>query len=338
MKKCSLCGRKISQVNYNFGLGCLKKSCKLIDINAVKNIKGENTLNNSICKLCNKQDLNKKQKELLTNRYLTYNILNKVELDYYTSMKDKVNQDIKIINKNTNKKDLKSFDVITLKQAFEIYRLYNKYKKIRDKREEVDFDFIQNTSFDTLRFAFSTYYNRKTYLNGVTADGQYIVWELGIIYLKSTSKKCSATLLKHSLQESPDDLLIESGEFITKIKKDIYFKKKINEIIEKNKEQDYLNETGYIDFNIGDLFFALHSAKINIKGNKVNNIWKLNIIITDRYDFTDFKKLSEYMDSNIFKSIFTSTINNMAMISTSSNVINEYNVTIKFSIDWSDNL
>ena len=69
---------------------------------------------------------------------------------------------------------------------------------------------------------------------------------------------------------------------------------------------------------------------------KENDKWKLDITITDRYDFTDFKEIDEYCDDNILKGLLGSTANNMAMISVASGVMHEYNVTIKFQMDWDD--
>jgi len=48
MKRCSLCERKISQIQYSFGLSCLKKSCALMGIKGVKNSKAEEELNTQL--------------------------------------------------------------------------------------------------------------------------------------------------------------------------------------------------------------------------------------------------------------------------------------------------
>ena len=90
MKKCGLCGRKTSNVKYNYGLGCLKKLCNFIRINNVKNLKGENLLNSKILKLCNKGSLPAAQRKLLTDRYLTLNLLNEVPLDCYNNYKERL--------------------------------------------------------------------------------------------------------------------------------------------------------------------------------------------------------------------------------------------------------
>ena len=50
-------------------------------------------------------------------------------------------------------------------------------------------------------------------------------------------------------------------------------------------------------------------------------------------DFTDLKEINEYVEKNIVTSFIGSILNNSAMLSTSFNVINEYNITIKFSME-----
>lgn len=63
LKRCSLCGRKISDTKYNFGLGCLKKMCNSVGVYNVKNLKGESLLDRKISKLCNKKALFKNQRQ-----------------------------------------------------------------------------------------------------------------------------------------------------------------------------------------------------------------------------------------------------------------------------------
>ena len=74
-------------------------------------------------------------------------------------------------------------------------------------------------------------------------------------------------------------------------------------------------------------------GKVTKSRQFAGNIWKLDIAITDRYDFTDFKEINEYLDKSLIKGVLGSTANNLAMISVASGVMHEYNVTIKFSIN-----
>jgi hypothetical protein len=329
MSRCSVCGRNVSNKTAHFGLGCLKNMCSLIDMEKPKNLKGENLLNTRIAKITNKKLLSKDEKYLLTNRYLTLQLLNKVPLNYYDNARKQVSSDIENIGNNKRKS---SETIVTLKQAYEIYKLYNKFQKIKNKSEEVDSEYIQNFLFDNLLFAFSTYYRNKKYLGGVIADIQYYFWKSVIIWKKD--KYPSGTeFINYSLQEKPEDRLITDGKIIEDIIEDPKFIEKINQIIKTNDNKKRFDITEGLDYVSTDLFLALNNTTINVIGNKEDKNWKLNITITDRYDFTDFKEIDEYCDDDIIKGLLGSTANNMAMVSVASGVMHEYNVTIKFDID-----
>ena len=332
MNRCSVCGRNVSNKTAHFGLGCLKNMCSLIDMDKPKNLKGENLLNIKISKITKKQSLNKEEKTLLTNRYLTLQLLNKIPLNNYDSMRNKIMKDINNIGKN---KKMISNDIITLKQAYEAFKLYNKFQKIKEKAEEVDSEYIQNFLFENLLFAFSTYYRNKKYFGGVIADIQYYFWKTISNMLKKTYPN-GMEFIEYSLLENPQDKLIENGKLIDDIIKDENFKEKIKVCILNNKNNNHFEITEGLNYISTDLFLALNNTTINIIGNKESNKWKLDITIIDRYDFTDFKEIDEYCDNNIIKGLFGSTANNMAMISVASGVMHEYNVTIKFKIDWND--
>lgn len=89
----------------------------------------------------------------------------------------------------------------------------------------------------------------------------------------------------------------------------------------------------HLNYADSDLFFALNNTNINVKGKRKNNKWYLDITITDIYDFTDFKEISEYYTGNVLTALLGSVLNNAAMLSDSCNVINKYNITIKFELE-----
>ena len=60
--------------------------CYETGLNDIKNLNGESLLNKKILALCNKKKLPKKQSQMLTNRYLTLNLLNDVALEEYYSL------------------------------------------------------------------------------------------------------------------------------------------------------------------------------------------------------------------------------------------------------------
>lgn len=145
----------------------------------------------------------------------------------------------------------------------------------------------------------------------------------------------SGKCLENSLKRSPKDMEITNGRIIKKISRDQYFIDKINEIIKENDTNKNFNIKAGITFDDGDLFLALHDATLNVIGEKQNsNSWNLQIEITDRYDFTDYKEMNEIIGGNIsLLKRLGNIANNIAMISTSCNVIREYNIDIKFNLD-----
>lgn len=148
--------------------------------------------------------------------------------------------------------------------------------------------------------------------------------------------KFSAKLLEHSLNEHPKDLLITEDDIIDIIKQDRYFKNKINEIINKHENSnsfDTSDENESLSFQNGDLFLSLHNAYIDVIGKRINNKWNLDVALSDKYDFTNFQEIGEYIKNDDFlKGFFGSVGNNLAMIGTSCKVVNEYNITIEFKI------
>ena len=87
-----------------------------------------------------------------------------------------------------------------------------------------------------------------------------------------------------------------------------------------------------IRFNGGDLLYALHDATMLTKAKKdKDNKWNFEIEINDIYDFTDFKDLKEYSDSEErLRDIFSSTLNNLGVVSSEYGVIQTFNLKIKF--------
>lgn len=330
MSKCSLCGRNISSKTAHFGLGCLRNTCTIIGIEKVKNLKGETILNNRIAKLSNKKMLNKNDKTILTNRYLTLELLNRIPINSYNRIRRSVQKDIEKVGLSNNIKG--DNNLITLKQAYQAFKLYNKFQKIKNKAEEVDSEDIQNFLFDNLSFAFSTYYKNKKYLNGIILEIQRYFWKMIVMVFKE-KYPLGTEFINYSLQENPKDRVITQGRIIGDIIDDSRFKEKINQIIEDNDNKRHFDVTAGLNYASMDLFLALNNTTINVIGNKEESKWKLDITITDRYDFTDFKEIDEYCNENIKTGLIGSTANNMAMISVESGVMHEYNITIKFTID-----
>lgn len=338
MERCILCGRKITNTKYSFGLGCLKRMCNTVSIYDIKNLKCESLLDRKILKLCNKRTLPKTQRQLLTDRYLTLSLLNDVHLDCYNSYRTILQNDIEAINRATTIMDLHSYDVITLKQASEINKKYKEHESIFQKIINGEYDAIQNFSFDVVRFAFSNYYNDKPYLSDMMQALQYCILKSGVLCLNLIDFSFAAKCLNNSLHKYPEDMTITDQKIIDKIQRDTAFKECLNNIIKKYGNEEKFN-TGEnnesLAFENGDLFLALHNAYINVVGNKQKDgKWDLDITLSDVYDFTDFKEIGEYIkDDNFWINFIGCTANNLAMIGTACNVVNTYKITIKFKIE-----
>ena len=85
-------------------------------------------MNEEVLKLCNKKNLSEESNNLLLDRYLCLNLLNKIKIPTYDNYRKLLQNDINFINNKTKKEDLKSFDLITLKQAYNLYTIYKKMK------------------------------------------------------------------------------------------------------------------------------------------------------------------------------------------------------------------
>ena len=337
MKRCALCGRKISNTQYNFGLSCLKRMCNNVGVDGVKNLKGENELDKRVLVLCNKKSLLKSQRQLLTDRYLTLQLLNEVPIKGYDRYRKILRKDINAINRNTTK--VPSSDTITLKQASEINSIYKKNESVFQKVMNGEYDTIQKISFFIVNMAFSVYYNKKSYLSDELQWLQYYVLKGAIIFLRIKGYKYSAEFLEHSLQENPSDVFITNNGIVDIINGNDYFEKVINKIIQKYGEQTHF-DTGEnnesLSFESGDLFSVIHNADIRVIGDKQsNNNWNLQITLSDVYDFTEFKTLREYIEEDDTFKLLATIGNNLAILGTSCKVVHPYNVTIKFNLeDW----
>lgn len=311
--------------------------CYETGLHDIKNLNGESLLNKKILALCNKKRLPKIQSQMLTNRYLTLNLLNDVPLDKYNKYKEALQVDIDLIQKNTQIEELHSFNMITMKQASEIKKQYNKHEDFFQKLMNGEYDIIQNLSFDTIRFAFSRYYNNKPYLSDMTQIAQYAILQGGSLGLRTLNWNFAADCLVHSLQKKPEDIVITEGDIIDEIIRNEAFKIKINKIIKKYEKQKQFTtvKEESISFTSANLFFALHNTHLEVIGKKqIDGTWNLDITLNDVYDFTDLQEIEEYVDNDeYFKGFIGATGNNLAMIANSCNVVNTYHITIKFTIN-----
>lgn len=195
--------------------------------------------------------------------------------------------------------------------------------------------------------------NHKFFLNknkkrelAVFYSMQYVFLQVVVIGGMLTDKPLSAKLLSNSLTilgKEPEDLIIDDIKIINTMKENKTVKTKIKELIEKYGEKvgkvninDYDNPDTLIRFAGGDFLYALHDATFFIKAERnKNDTWNIEIEINDTYDFTDFKDLTEYADNeeSVLADIFSTLLNNFAVISSEYGVIKTYNVKISFDFN-----
>ena len=335
MKTCALCGKKFNSDESEYGLSCLKRLCSSVNLDDIKGYNGEKKLNKKVCKILGKENLPAKQSKLLTNRYCTLKLLEEVDLKEYDKYRISVENDIHKIGISTSPEELKSFKKITLKQANEINKHYKKHKNIFQKINDGDYDAQQYITSGVIRFAFSMYYIKKPYLSDMIQKLQLYIFRYAVQHLKEGENDFAAFCLEHSLKKNPKDIEITEKNVIKKIKNEPVFKQNIDNFLRKNRTKKSFSENNNIEFNDGDLFKSLHGATLYVSGKRQNDKWKLDITITDLYDFTELTKLQDYIKENqeYGESIEAAVGNNLALIATSCSVIHKYNITIKFNME-----
>lgn len=345
MHECLLCKRDMKVSNDVFGNGCVKNIYSFLDLEMPRKVKlREKTLHKHIMQLTHTKSINEKQKVWLTDRYLTYQYLNKVPYGKYNLIKDQINCDIHNINQTKNDEKPKSAKNRSLKQAYDLYKKVIKFQDGIDKIKRGNFTDEESikTLITSFSFIFNMSKNKSQYEKNTFKAMQYVFWQTVIeAGGKYAEFPTSAEFLQHSLERKPEDLVITKGRVIQEILEDKSFKKNINDIVNKYGDNcdkfvfDSLKDNSFpMNFNDKDLYFAIHSADLNIKGERFNKKWNLEIKLHDRYDYSKFKTLNQYYKdtSSMAKSLLSSTLYNFASFSVYCGVLKEYNIDIIITI------
>lgn len=343
MHECLLCKRDMKTAKTVFGNGCIKCVYELLDLKMPKKVKDkESYLYNSIMKRLAINSLTPAQKVWLSDRYLTYQYIDKMKYGDYTELKEELNMDMSNIKQINNFSNFITANKVGLKDAYSLYKKEEKFEKYISKftyaKDTAEVDLKQ--IWETMPFNLIIKKNTKTFEISAIKSMQYALWQVVAIGGNVVGFDSSSELLEHSLTDEPKDLLITEGEIVEEIKNDSQFKTKLNEIVEeygKNK-LEFNTENGKklsLQFDNSDLYFSIHKADIKVIGKKENDKWNLEIELIDTYDYSEFKKIKEYIkDANsVPKSMFSSFIYNLAHISSMFGVIKEYKVIVRFTID-----
>ena len=193
-------------------------------------------------KINNVNSLNKNQKIWLTDRYLTYQYLNRIPYGDYNTIKNQINYDIQNIKQIKKDEEPKSAKNMSLKQAYDLYKKVIKFQDGIDKISKgncTDEDSIKKI-ITSISFIFNMSKNKKQYENNAFKGMQFAFWqtviEVGGNYAEFP---ISAYFLQHSLVENPENLYITDGNIVETIKKDNNFKNIVKKIVEeKGKNSD----------------------------------------------------------------------------------------------------
>lgn len=346
MHECLLCKRDMKISDDIFGKGCIQNIYSFLDLKMPRKVKlREETLYKNIMMLTDTRTINTNQKIWLTDRYLTYQYLDRIPYGNYNSIKNKIDYDIQNIKQIKNNEEPKSAKSISLKQAYDLYKKVMKFQDGIDKISKGNFtdeDSIK-TIITGFSFIFNIGKNKKQYEKNTFKAMQYAFWQTVIeIGGRYAEFPISAKFLQHSLEEKPDDIVITDGQVVQEILNDESFKRNIKNIVNKYGKNcnefifDSLeNDSFPMDFNDKDLYFAIHSANLYINAKKVNDKWNLEIKLHDRYDYSVPKMPDQYYNdiSSVAKSLLSSTLYNLARFSVYSGVMKEYDIDIIISIE-----
>lgn len=346
MRECLLC-KKDMKISYGvFGNGCVRNIYSFLNLKMPKKVKlREETLYKNIMKLTNTENINRKQQIWLTDRYLTYQYLNKIPYGNYNSLKNQINYDIQNVKQIKNYEEPKSSKNISLKQAYDLYKKTTKFQNGIDRIIKGDF-----TDEDSLKalitsisFVFNMSKNKNQFEKNAFKAMQYAFWQTVIeVGGKYFDYELASKLLQNSLEENPKEFIITDDKIIKSIKKDKNFQDKLKEILNNHKNQksfNVLKGEESLTFENSDLYFAIHIADVELKAEKNEElIWNVNIKLTDKFDFTKFKKPMDYYNDakSILQSMLSSTLYNLAFISQKLGVVKEYDVIVELCLKVKD--
>lgn len=346
MHECLLCKRDMKTSKDTFGNGCVKNIYSFLGMSMPKKVMlREPTLYKNIMKINNIHNINTYQKTWLTDRYLTRQYLHRIPYGNYSRLKNQIDTEIQNINQIENNEEPKSAKNMSLKQAYDLYKKATKFTEGIEKLKKGNF--TDEESIKLLISGFSFIFNMRKNSNQYEKSSfkamQYAFWQSVIeIGGKYAEFNISSDFLQHSLEKEPTDILISKGKVVQAIAGDKNFKSNINNIIEEYGENcnEFIFDSNVDDrfpmsFVENDLYFAIHDIELKVEGKKQNEKWILDVKLHDRYDYSEFKKIDKYYKDtkSVPKSIFSSTLYNLAWFSIKAQVMKEYNIDIVFKID-----
>lgn len=346
MRECLLCKRDMKISDGVFGNGCVRNIYSFLNLKMPKKVKlREETLYKNIMKLTNNENINREKQIWLTDRYLTYQYLNKIPYGNYNLIKKQISYDIQNVKQIKNDKEPKSSRNMSLKQAYDLYKKVMKFQNGIDRIVKCDFTDEERLKalITSISFVFNMSKNKNQYEKNAFKAMQYAFWQTVIeVGGKYFDYELASKLLQNSLDEKPKEFIITDDKIIKTIKKDKNFQDKLKEILNNHKNQksfNVLKGEESLTFENSDLYFAIHIADVELKAEKNEElIWNVNIKLTDKFDFTKFKMPMDYYNDakSILQSMLSSTLYNLAFISQKLGVVKEYDVIAELCLKVKD--
>ena len=340
--KCKLCNKKYTANNRMYGSSCLNNLYKYSKVERFKGIDDEELyLCNAVAIRLGKTGLSGEKIGYVCESYFSNKLFDNVK--YIRS--DIIDNEIKWCIENDRK------PIMKLNTAYRVSNILKRNKKKLIILTDSDKDKLTDTII--LQF-FKTYFRKLKLVKKIDYEVYYYIqlvfWEFIVANGIFVNYHLSAILLSHSLTGidiKPKNFLIndpyEDEDIINIFKNDVGFKKKIKTILDKygkNNIIDFNPKTVenasecYYTFTSGDLAFSLHNVSFTVKGNKINDLWQLEITINDRYDFTELLANDIFTKKNKKYGYIGASLNDFAAISSKYGVIKPYDVTISFK--WNE--
>lgn len=154
MHECILCKRDMRKSKYQFGTGCIDNVFELIKIEEKpKRKEKEKILYKNIMERTNKLGLDKQQQIWLTDRYLTYEYLEKLPYGNFEELKRNIKKDIERVDKIKQFEQLKTAREMQLKQTYDLYKKERKFQENLNRLKEATTENVVKSIFS------STLYN-----------------------------------------------------------------------------------------------------------------------------------------------------------------------------------
>ncbi len=169
---------------------------------------------------------------------------------------------------------------------------------------------------------------------GLLKEVQRAVWRIGAQKLlrEKWGYETSAWLLEHSLQDNPSDQWRGNDSRIAGlIKEDSAFTTALTGVmswadgLSSDATMFWFDQN--VEFNNGDLFYAIHGCSITFAGTKrEDGSWIVNCTMTDVYDYTEIS----FSMGNMLGTV----ANDAAVVSSNLGAINPYKITVEFQVEW----